>query len=133
MLFEWVVNSNNLEAKVVVFTWEPGNISYSTCASESQVLLTIAPWTLPILSMKKSQSTNGVLEENSVVLLFQKTEQENRSRWIFWKSLNNHSKVFEKGMEKVESELALMRLKWPCKSHLPEILYLIWERSITFL
>ena len=39
MLFEWVVNSNNLEAKAVVFTWEPGNISYSTCASESQALL----------------------------------------------------------------------------------------------
>ena len=50
------------------------------------------------------------------------------------KSLNcNHSKVFEKGMEKVKSELALMRLKWPCKSHLAEILHLIWERSITFL
>ena len=49
MLFEWVVNSNNIEAKAVVFTWEPGNISYSTCASESQALLTIAPWTLQFL------------------------------------------------------------------------------------
>ena len=36
-----------------------------------------------MLSAKKPQSANGILEENSVVLIFFQKEKENRSKRIF--------------------------------------------------